>query len=301
MLILVAVVGLFAVGLAAAAASMRRPNPAAERLSMLRDGQVDTALRRVTEAAEDSILRSTGRGLGRAAVGLLPASLYRRVDASLQAAGRPVTTPGFLLLAIVVMFVAVLLGVSLATSVEGMPAFGRLIVLFASIGFGIAFPAVWLRNRVRARRREIWRSLPDASDLLTTCVEAGLGVDAAFVRVAQEIDGPLREEFATMLREISLGKPREEAMRDVGRRSQVEELDGLLTAVRQAQESGTSLARVLRAQAHHVRTRRKLMAEEQARLVPARMTFPIIFLTVPTVFLLILGPVAIKIFDVLPI
>jgi tight adherence protein C len=300
MLILVAVLGLIAIALAAVAASFSRPNAAAERLTALSENQPNTALRRVTEAAADSVLRSTGRGLGRAVVGLLPTSMYRRIDATLQAAGRPVTTPGFVLMAGVVLFVALLFGVALATS-GGVPPIGRIAVLLVSVGFGFALPAVWLRNRVRARRRAIWRSLPDASDLLTTCVEAGLGVDAAFVRVAEEIDGPLREEFATMLREISLGKPREEAMSDVGRRSQVEELDGLLTAVRQAQESGTSLARVLRAQAHHVRTRRKLMAEEQARLVPARMTFPIVFLTVPTVFVLILGPVGIKIFDVLPV
>jgi tight adherence protein C len=301
MLILVAVVGLMAVVFAAVAASIRKPNAAAERLHTLSEGQPGTALRRVTEAASDSVLRSTGRGLGRAVVGLLPTSMYRRIDAALQAAGRPVTTPGFVLMAVAVIFVASLFGFSLATSIDGMPPLGRFAVLLVSVGFGFALPAVWLRNRVRARRRAIWRSLPDAADLLTTCVEAGLGVDAAFVRVAGEIDGPLREEFATMLREISLGKPREEAMGDVGRRSQVDELDGLLTAVRQAQESGTSLARVLRAQAHHVRTRRKLTAEEQARLVPARMTFPIVFLTVPTVFVLILGPVVVKIFDVLPV
>ena len=166
--------------------------------------------------------------------------------------------------------------------------------LGAVIG-GFALPAMWLRKRVKRRRTEIWRSLPDAADLLTTCVEAGLDINASFARVALEMPGPLQAEVQTMLREVALGRRRRDAIEDIGHRTGVEDLTGMLQAIVQAEESGTSLSSVLRAQSAHIRAARRLFAEQKARVIPVKMTFPIIFLILPTLFILVLGPLAIEI------
>ena len=172
-----------------------------------------------------------------------------------------------------------------------------LVSVLAGTAGGFVLPALWLRGRARKRRLVIWRSLPDAADLLTTCVEAGLDINASFARVALEMPGPLQGEVQTMLREVSLGRRRSDAITDIGLRTGVEDLQGMLQAIVQAEESGTTLSGVLRAQSKHIRAARRLFAEQKARVIPAKMTFPIIFMILPTLFILILGPLAIEIYE----
>ncbi len=231
---------------------------------------------------------------GRAAM-LLPAGMRARLARSLASAGSPLSVDRFVTVTLVSQVVGAFAGlaVSSAAPVAGAAVFG----VAGGLVLGAVPPLVWLRGVGRRRRLLVWRSLPDTSDLLTTCVEAGMSIDAAFARVAEDMPGPLSDEIRTMLREVALGRPRHLALADIGVRCGVPDLTAMLTAVIQADESGTSLGAVLRAQAHHIRIRRKLLAEEKARKVPAKMTFPIIFLIVPTLFILILGPLAIEIME----
>lgn len=243
------------------------------------------------------IIRPVAAGIGYLLAGLLPSHLMARVEADVEAAGRPVAASRIVLLSCVLApALALLTFAFVRAAVHPSPVLLFLIVA-AAFGAGLYLPLFWLRRKVTKRRLEIWRGLPDASDLLTTCVEAGMGIDSAFARVASEMSGPLSIEIAAMLQEIALGRPRQEAMAAVGARTQVPDLQGMLTAVIQADKTGARLAPVLRAQARYIRTERKLWAEERARKVPAKMTFAIIFLIVPTLFLLILGPLVVEILD----
>ena len=169
-----------------------------------------------------------------------------------------------------------------------------LIPLFAVLG--VLLPLLWLRRRANRRKLLVWRGLPDAFDLMTTCVEAGLGLDAAFQRVADKLGGPVADEFATMLREVAMGKTRREALHDMGERTGVPDLQTFANTIIQTEELGTSLGSVLRIQASDMRRRRRQHAEEEARRAPSKMVFPLVFFILPSLFVVILGPVAIELF-----
>jgi tight adherence protein C len=139
------------------------------------------------------------------------------------------------------------------------------------------------------------RSLPDALDLLTICVEAGLGFDAALARVADKWNNELSREFARALQEIQLGKLRREALRSMADRIDVPEVSTFVAAIVQAEELGVSIAKVLRIQAEEMRRRRRQRAEELARQAPIKMLPAIAFLIFPAIFVVLLGPAVIRI------
>jgi tight adherence protein C len=163
--------------------------------------------------------------------------------------------------------------------------------------FGVLLPKIWLDNQVRYRQKVILKSLPDAFDLITTCVEAGLGLDAALARVAEKVAGPFGEELAIALREVSLGKLRRDALRELAERTGVPDLTSFINAVVQAETMGTSIAMVLRVQAEQMRTKRRQRAEQQAQQAPVKMMFPLILCIFPSLFIVILGPAGISIYQ----
>jgi tight adherence protein C len=170
-----------------------------------------------------------------------------------------------------------------------------LTLLFA--GLGVLLPVFLLRTVVSSRRQKIWRQLADAFDLITVCVEAGLGLDAALRQVAEKLRGPLSDEIAQVLREVGMGRPRREALEDMAARTQVRELETFVHAVIQAEQLGTSLGRVLRAQALSLRVRRRQRAQEIARKAPVKLVFPLVLLIMPTFFIITLGPVGVRFYE----
>jgi tight adherence protein C len=162
--------------------------------------------------------------------------------------------------------------------------------IFLMIGF--FFPQLWLSGRITARQKVVFRALPDALDLLTICVEAGLGFDAAMGKVNQKWDNDLALEFGRVLQEVRLGKLRREALRDMADRLGVAELTSFVAAVIQSEQLGVSMAKVLRIQADQMRVRRRQMAEEEAHKAPIKMIFPIALLIFPSILLVLLGPAA---------
>jgi tight adherence protein C len=138
------------------------------------------------------------------------------------------------------------------------------------------------------------RGLPDSMDLLTICVEAGLGLDAAFYRVAEKQSGPLVDEIRRMLREIGLGKARRDGLMDLAERTDLEDVRSFANAVIQAEQLGTSIAQVLRAQSLRLRVRRRQRAEQEARRAPVKMVFPLVFCLMPSLFIFIIGPIAVN-------
>ncbi|HEY7270965.1 MAG TPA: type II secretion system F family protein, partial [Dehalococcoidia bacterium] len=213
-------------------------------------------------------------------------------------AGEPVTTGGFLGAVVLLEGFMLTMGTFLAISMGGLAGNG-LLALGACAVMGVFLPRVWLESRVRTRQHEILKSLPDAFDLITTCVEAGLGLDAALAKVSEKVEGSFAEELSLMTREVSLGKLRRDALKDMADRIGIPDLSIFVNAVIQAEMMGTSIAGVLRVQSEQMRVRRRQRAEAQAYKAPVKMVFPLVLCIFPTLFMVILGPAGITLYDTL--
>jgi len=159
------------------------------------------------------------------------------------------------------------------------------------LGFYV-LPTLWLSSKIRRRQAEIVKALPDALDLLTICVEAGLGFDAAMQKVAEKWDNELSLAFNRVIQEIQMGKLRREALRDMADRMEVSDVSSFVAAIIQADQLGVSIAKVLRIQSEQMRIRRRQRAEEKAHQAPIKMLFPMAFLIFPALFIVLLGPAA---------
>jgi tight adherence protein C len=155
---------------------------------------------------------------------------------------------------------------------------------------GYLLPTVWLRLRISRRQSNILRALPDALDLLTISVEAGLGFDAAMTKVTEKWDNQLSQAFTRVLVEIQMGTLRRHALRAMADRAAVPELTSFVAAIIQADQLGVSLARVLHIQSEQMRIRRRQRAEELAHQAPIKMMIPLVFLIFPALFVVLLGP-----------
>ncbi|MBM7557188.1 type II secretion system F family protein [Halanaerobacter jeridensis] len=161
----------------------------------------------------------------------------------------------------------------------------------------LIIPIFLLGKKISERQSQIQRSLPDVLDLLTVSVEAGLGFDAALVKVVDKVSGPISEEFERLLQEIRMGKPRRDAMRDLGKRTNVDDLTKFITSIVQADKLGVSIGKVLRVQSDQIRQRRRQRAEATAMKAPVKMLLPLILFIFPTIFIVLLGPAVIKIMN----
>jgi tight adherence protein C len=194
------------------------------------------------------------------------------------------------------------LGAFLAFGIFALPLFGmdllRVVVLTPLLGFvGYYLPEWILRSRSGKRQKSIQRALPDALDLMSITVEAGLGFDAALERVSREMGGPLGEELYRVVQEMRLGKGRGEALRDLASRTTVEELKSFVLAMVQAEIFGISVSKVLHVQARELRTKRRQRAEEAAQKLPVKIVFPLILCIFPALLTILLGPAAISIYE----
>lgn len=169
--------------------------------------------------------------------------------------------------------------------------------IFAGAGIGFLLPEYYLKMRAQQRKEEIQDNLPDVLDLLTVSVEAGLGFDAALVKVVEKIKGVVSSEFSRVLQEIKMGKPRRDALRDLGARSGVDDLVAFVGAIIQADQLGVSIGNVLRLQSEQMRQKRRQRAEEKALKAPVKMLIPLILFIFPTIFIVVLGPAALQIME----
>jgi tight adherence protein C len=169
----------------------------------------------------------------------------------------------------------------------------RLLALVGSAMLGWMLPFLYLKKKVRARQDELQRSLPDALDLMVVCVEAGLGLNQALVRVGEEMDRvstTLAEELTLVSLEIRAGTPREEALANLGKRTGVSDIRAFTSMLIQTDRFGTSIADALRVHADELRTKRRQRAEEEAAKLTVKMLIPIVMFIFPAIFLVILGP-----------
>jgi tight adherence protein C len=167
-----------------------------------------------------------------------------------------------------------------------------IILLLAFGAAGFFLPDVLVYNLGIKRQEQIGKSLPDAMDLLTISVEAGLGFDAALSQVAQNTDGPLAGEFFRVLQEMQIGKSRGDAFRSMADRTTVPELRAFVSSLVQADQFGIPIANVLREQSKELRVKRRQRAEERAQKVPVKIMVPLVIFIFPVMFIVILGPAA---------
>lgn len=236
-------------------------------------------------------------GFGRFALRFTPTGWVERAQQKLVLAGWAERMDGNTWAAIWIISViaSVVLGLFVQSLVEGaamrMVAFG--IVVF----IGVLGPSAILSRRIDERRKEMERQLPDVIDLLVISVEAGLGFDAALGRVVQNVPGELSREFSRTLQETRVGVSRADALRNLAERTDVDDLNTFILALIQADQFGVSIARVLRVQAEEMRIRRRQRAQERAFKAPVKLVFPLVFFIFPALFVVILGPAAINIYE----
>lgn len=221
-----------------------------------------------------------------------PQEALETTQRKLDLAGNPngLTPSVFWLFRIVATVgLAVLFGFvfTLSSSIQAVRA-----VLFTagSAVLGFVLPPLWLQSKISRRQQDILKSLPDALDLMTICVEAGLGFDAAMTKVAEKWENQLAIAFGRVIQEIQLGKLRREALRDMANRMDVSDVTTFVASIIQADQLGVSIAKVLRIQSDQMRVRRRQRAEEKAQQAPIKMLFPLAFLVFPTIFMVLLGP-----------
>lgn len=191
-----------------------------------------------------------------------------------------------------------------ALTLAHSPARGNnlLLVLLSTAAAVYYFPNIVLSHLIQVRQREIFENFPDALDLMTVCVEAGLGTEAALTRVADDIvhkSAVLSDELRLVNLELRAGAPRDRALRNLAIRTAVEEVDGFVSMIIQAERFGTSIAKSLRVHADMLRTRRRQKAEEAAAKIALKLLFPLIFFIFPSLMLVLMGPAMIQIYRVL--
>ncbi|HEY3085747.1 MAG TPA: type II secretion system F family protein [Candidatus Dormibacteraeota bacterium] len=208
----------------------------------------------------------------------------------LELAGRPgnLTPEDFAAVRLVAAAVLAAMGLLLGLLL-GNPVY-LVISLVAGTILGYYLPVIWLKQKVDARRTEVQKGLPDALDLLVICVDAGLGFDAALARVTDKYKNALSELLSKALREVSLGRPRLEALDEMGRSSGVEDLHNFIQAVIQSEQFGTGIGKILRIQADEMRRKRRQRAQERGAQATLKMMLPMVGCIFPTLWIVLLGP-----------
>jgi tight adherence protein C len=244
----------------------------------------------------DRVIKPIFDRLGRVMSRRMQGGQQQALQERLNLAGRPggLTAGGFVALQLMATVMGAVLGIALALVLSLQPP----VLYLAPLGLavlGYLMPASTISRRIKKRQKEILLALPSALDLLTISVEAGLAFDAALARVADKYQNALASEFTQVLNEVRLGRPRLEALDDMGRRNKVDELNNFLQAIIQSEQLGVGIANVLRIQSEEIRRRRRQRAEEAGQKAPIKMLIPMIGCIFPTLFIVLLGPAVIQV------
>ena len=292
---LIALTASLAIGTAVVAVLWPQPGYVATRLDIYRR-QLD-AEPSMAAPWPLACLAALRRRLAAAAAAIVPRPTMERLEQRLRMAGNPYNLGAaeFVAMTAAAAVLAPLAYYGLLALTRRPLGATEAILLALLVAMGFQLPRTWLGFKVAARQKAIARALPDAMDLITVCVEAGLALDAALARVGQRMEGPLSKELLLTLGEISLGRPRREALLDIGRRCGVADLSTFITAVIQADQMGVSIGRTLRVQSDELKTRRRQRAEAEAMRASTKMLIPLIFCIFPAVFVVAIGPAVIAV------
>jgi len=260
-------------------------------------GQREIAIEEDIRPLSERVLRPLLHNFAHRLSGLAPKGQRKLMTMKLSAAGlsgqwEEVEWKGLqyalsMLLSLLLFSIFLLMNTGLLTRLE-MGIIGFLI--------GYILPNYWLKAKAKQRQKEIEKTLPDVLDLLTVSVEAGLGFDAALLKVVEKQKGVLAEEFLRVLQEIKMGRPRRETLRDLAKRNKpAEDLSNVVASLVQADQLGISIGGVLRNQAIQIRQKQRQRAEEKAQKAPVKMMIPLVFFVFPSIFIIVIGPAIIQI------
>jgi tight adherence protein C len=276
-----------------------------QRIERVMSAEAETPEEELAKPFVQRVLLPLGEAVAKLFRGYTPAEVAERTQKRLLMAGLyPRVTPvqmiglcWFSAAGFVVLMFLLLMVLGLAPGAKIRPENPlNMLYLFIAAAAGYVLPQFILSRKIRLRQEQILLALPYAIDVLSISVEAGMGFDAAVGYTMRKIKGPLAEEFSKTLNEIRLGKPRLEALEDLGNRTGVDDLKTFVTAVVHASRLGGSITNTLRIQADSMRVRRRQRAQEMAMKAPVKIVFPLVFFIFPALFVVILGPAMISIF-----
>lgn len=249
---------------------------------------------------QDRVIFPLARKLGEIAIRFTPQNALQNVSRKLELAGSPgrLDPTTFLALQfIVAAFFAGAILLALTFGQSSWPFGQRLLAIIGGGLVGYFFPQLWLSSKISRRQKEIRKAMPDALDLLTICVEAGLGFDMALAKVSEKWESELSLAFARVIQEIQLGKLRREALKDMADRIGIPELTSFVAAVIQSELLGVSMAKVLRIQSDQMRIKRRQLAEEEAHKAPVKMLIPMALLIFPSLMIVLMTPALLRLMN----
>ncbi len=262
-----------------------------------RGEQIDLEKIELSRPFTERIVFPVARKLGEIAIRFTPQNAMISIARNLELAGNPAKLDPTMFLALQFIIAGLIGGVLiLVFSIGGSTFTVGQRILFSVGGFIIGFymPNLWVKSIIGRRQKEVRKAMPDALDLLTICVEAGLGFDAAMAKVAEKWQSELSNAFSRVIQEIALGKVRREALRDMADRIGLPEMTSFVAAVIQSEQLGVSMAKVLRIQSDQMRVKRRQRAEEEAHKAPVKMLIPMALLIFPSLMITLMTPAALR-------
>ena len=240
----------------------------------------------------ERVLRPLAKRLGKLVEQSLPDKARQQIAHNLMVAGRPggMSAGDFIAMRYVLTAVLCCFGILVGLLVHNPIALALMAAIGAAIG--LYGPVFWLRMKLNSRRSDIQVALPDVLDVLVVCVEAGLTFEAAMEKVVEKYDHALAEEFGRVMQEVRLGRPRLEALDDMGARNGVDELNNFVQAIIQSEQLGSGISRILKIQAEEIRTKRLITAQERGARASLKMLIPMLACIFPTLWVILLGPAA---------
>jgi tight adherence protein C len=252
----------------------------------------------LSQPFSDRVMMPLMRRLGEISSRFTPQHVVEQTRIQLELAGNPgrMDASTFMVLHFVsaVLFGGLIFLISLFSKTFSLPTKILIILVFTILGY--FFPDLWIRSKINSRQKQVRKAMPDALDLLTICVEAGLGFDAAMSKVNEKWDNELSLAFGRVIREIQLGKLRRDALRDMADRLGLAELTSFVAAVIQSEMLGVSMAKVLRIQSDQMRVKRRQHAEEEAHKAPIKMIFPLGLFIFPSLLIVLLTPAGLRLY-----
>lgn len=294
------------IGIAVALVVIGRRNPGQEDDSVLQQRLEEFTQRGETVTLEkielsqplsERVIYPLARKLGEIAIKFTPQNALKSTAKKLELAGMPAQVDPTMFLASQFIVAAVFAGFLLLIfgfAKVNWPLGQKLAIVAVFTLLGFYFPQLYLTSTIQKRQKEVRKAMPDALDLLTICVEAGLGFEAAMAKVAEKWENELSLAFSRIIQEVQLGKLRREAMRDMAERLGIPEMTSFVAAVIQSELLGVSMAKVLRIQSEQMRMKRRQMAEEEAHKAPIKMLIPMGLLIFPSLMVVLLAPAGIK-------
>lgn len=252
----------------------------------------------LSQPFSDRVMMPLMRRIGEIAARFTPQNAVDSTRKLLELAGNPgrMDASTFMVLHFIaaVAFGGIVFVLTLFSKTFSLPIKLMMVLGFTVLGY--FFPDLWIRSKINSRQKSVRKAMPDALDLLTICVEAGLGFDAAMSKVNEKWDNELSLAFGRVIREIQLGKLRRDALRDMADRLGLAEMTSFVAAVIQSEVLGVSMAKILRIQSDQMRMKRRQRAEEEAHKAPIKMIFPMGLFIFPSLMIVLLTPAALRLY-----